>query len=316
MRPACCTRPSAAFAGITLALALLSGAPVTMAQSVTAYAQSYASDDFEGWSIAFSDKPGERVAQSSSATSKFPNVDLGIARGTSEAQSDFGVSRIGVTGQNLSVNTSTAFGYAYVASTAQSQWNDTWTINGGNAGDPVSLLLRGRVRYELALGGGMTLDRLRLDGGISVSGIFESALLLFEFTSAPGAQAVDWTLSVDSQAGSSVNVSSGLLFFGGLLGVGRGFTNETYAFDAMHTARLTGVTITDGYSISALSGDLVPHGEGFSYRAAIADMQVATVPLPAGHLLFVAGLAVLIGSTRERGRHARRNPPERTPAES
>lgn len=272
-------------------------------QSVTSSALSFGSDDVSA-STSTTSNPGEVVQQSASADgyTSFPQTYFGTANGTSSAATSYGLNRIRATGQLIGIIGPGPSGSAYVDSVASSLWQDTWTIVGGNVGDVVTLSLVGRTTYALALGGGALpfAPALDLFARFVAGGPFDSDQADFanqSFVANAGAGYFDWSLSLTALSGSLVPVTMYLSasMSSGSAGLDLGITNKTFAFDAMNTSVLSRIGLTDGYSISAASGEVVPYDGDFAYLAVLA-----AVPEPETWALMIAGLVVLAGLARRR----------------
>lgn len=285
--------------------ALGASSALACAQSVTSTAVTYGSDAIPPIIQSTTTTPGEQVAQSATVLvhARGPKGDYiyGSTSGASYALTDFGMNKVAAAGGLLGINTQTDFGVGYVNSNAYSQWADQWRVSGGKAGDPVSISISGRTSYALGLFNGA----LPMAPAFQASGFaqFGSGSVQFDNSdfaanAIPGF--IDWSLSFAARSGDIFNVSMNLSVsispsFGGL---GLGETNKLWSFDSTHTSLVRSADLTDGYSLSAASGQLVAHDGAFAYLAVLAEeAPPPAVPEPQTYALMFGGLA-LIGVAR------------------
>ena len=104
---------------------------------------------------------------------------------------------------------------------------------------------------------------------------------------------MDWTLSLSARSGDVVGLtmSFNVSLSSSFQGLVAGTTNKSVAFDSSHTSLLNRLDVTDGYSLSSSSGQLVPHEGAFAYLAVLA----ATPPVPEPHTcaLMLVGLSLV-----------------------
>lgn len=296
------------------ACVLITFASLASAQALPAVnssATSYGSDAVGPVIPTTTTVPGEAVFQSATSFAYRPTPSgrepFHMVNGSSAAATDFGINRVGVTGELFGISEPGLFAFAYASGIADSRWNDRWTIGGGIAGDLLTVSLSGRTTYDLFLTGvSMPNPALQLGHGIYAGSPVGSDQVFFaadEFVTSAPAGYIDWVLSFNARSGDEVQVGMYLQaqLDGGSLGLNLGATDKRIAFDAMHTSLLESIEIPFGYSITAASGQLVAHDGGFAYRAVLAELaNEGTVPEP--HTLALAALGLFATGLASRRR--------------
>lgn len=285
-------------------------APVA-AQSVTTTVYSRGDSDPVPEPQTTTQVPGETVTDSSSASFLVSNhlgTASGTALGSSLASTNYGLNRAAVAGDLVGYNGDFGAALAYTQSYAYSRWTDTLVIGGGAAGDLVNLSFSGRTTYSLQVFGGavavppaVSLNQDFFASG-SLLGGGQVSFSTADFASNASLGFLDWTLNFAGRSGDSVLLGMVMNMYieGGNFGGGLGSTNKRVVFDSSNTALLTRLDVTDGYSLTSASGELVAHDGAFAYSAVLA-----AVPEPETYGLMLVGLGILGFVTRHRRRETR-----------
>jgi hypothetical protein len=280
------------------------------AQSVTSTVYSRGLQDPVPEPQATTNVPGEVVTDASSSSFVAGSVS-GSVSGNALAQTDYGLNRIAVSGGLVGENSAAGFGVTYVDGLAYSIWNDSLLVSGGATGDLVNLSFSGRTTYTLDLTGGASASNgspaLQLFQQFVANSSIGSGFVNFDtnnFVDNAPQGFLDWTVSFAARSGDTVTLTMVMQaqLSSSFFGLDSGTTNKLASFDSSHTALLTTLDVTDGYSLSSATGELVANGESFAYRAVLAT-PVTPVPEPETYALMLLGLtAVGIASRRRKSK--------------
>jgi hypothetical protein len=261
------------------------------------------------FSNLYTDQPGEwlwATGTSQNFTYTNPTSPVGygpIAYGNAHASTVTGANRISFDAQfvrdfeSYPVNAAFASGISFVDASAASRWYDTWTVSGPARGTPVTLTLSGSIDFSLY--GSLYWPRGLRAYGIQYSLSLQGGEVLIldtsQFDSQAGPQTIDWTYSLDWTVGDPLLVGAFFLASGAAGNAATAVPCSVcvggFYFDAVNTATLDLVQVSNGGAITSESGALVRSitGDGFYY--AIAPSQ--PIPEPGALLLAAAGLLVL-----------------------
>jgi hypothetical protein len=300
-------RPAAYRFGVLVATTLALCATAT-AQSVTSTAYSRGHLDPIPEPQATTHVPGEAVTDASSS-SFVASGTSGSVSGSALAETDYGLNRVAVSGGIVGISSFPDFGFAFVDGLGYSIWNDSLLVSGGAVGDLVNLSLSGRTTYLLDLTGGASVSSgspaLQLEQQFVADSSIGSGRVTLDtddFAAAAPQGFLDWTVSFAAHSGDTVTLTMVMQasLSSSFLGLDLGITDKHVIFDSSNTALLKTLDVTDGYSLSAASGELVADNGAFAYRAVLAATPVTPVPEPETYALMLAGLAAVGVAARRR----------------
>jgi len=243
--------------------------------------------------------PGQTISRSGSASDRY----AGTATGSSTAQTDFGVNRVGAKAQLVWDLNLPDTGLAYVDAYARSTWQDSLVLSGGRTGDSISVTFNGVIDFELT--GGVAVPgrpNVLIDFGFSAASSRNVAQISLESRDFFGDGPITWTRTFAAQSGDIITINSSFTanLNASFFGAGPGIGQKSASFDAMNSSVLGLITVDNGYSLDSTSGMLMNTGNGFIYQA-------AAVPEPTTYAMILGGLCLIgVVVSRLRGQQCSR----------